>query len=73
MSATNSSNIEWLAQYEARRRRQYCYVVVREPSGFVLFKAYSNDSGTVRLCEFATKEEVDEFLSTLPPVRRVWL
>jgi hypothetical protein len=54
-------------------RRQFSYVVVREPDCYVLFKAYSDNVGTVRLCEFKSRQEVDEFLSELPPAGRVWL
>jgi hypothetical protein len=55
------------------RRREYAYVIVREPNSFVLFKAYTNNIGTVRLCEFETKAEVTAFVDGLPAARRVWL
>jgi hypothetical protein len=54
-------------------RLQFAYVIVREPGGFVLFKAYSDNHGTVRLAEFRTRQEADEFLNELPPARRVVL
>jgi hypothetical protein len=54
-------------------RRQFAYVIVREPDSFVLFKAYSDNHGTVRLAEFKSGEEVEEFVSGLPGARRVWL
>jgi hypothetical protein len=54
-------------------RRQFTYVIVAEPDAFVLFKAYADNIGTVRLCEFKTKAEVTEFVDSLPAARRVWL
>jgi hypothetical protein len=48
-------------------QRQFAYVIVREPGSFVLFKAYSDNHGTVRLAEFRTRQETDEFLNELPP------
>jgi hypothetical protein len=52
-------------------RLQFAYVIVREPGGFV--QAYSDNHGTVRLAEFRTRQEADEFLNELPPARRVVL
>jgi hypothetical protein len=54
-------------------RRHFAYVIVREPDSFVLFRAYSDNHGTVRLAEFKSQEEVEEFVSGLPVARRVWL
>jgi hypothetical protein len=55
------------------RQRDFAYVVVTEPHSFVLFKAYNDNCGTVRLCEFKTRAQVEQFVSGLPPARRVWL
>ena len=54
-------------------RRHFAYVIVREPDSFVLFKAYSDNLGTVRLAVFKSREGVEEFVSGLPVARRVWL
>jgi hypothetical protein len=55
-------------------RFAFSYVIVREPNNVhVLFKAFSDNNGTVRLCEFASRAGVEEFLADLPPARRVWL
>jgi hypothetical protein len=53
--------------------REFAYVIVREPDSFVLFKAYADNLGTVRLAEFNSREDVEEFVSGLPVARRVWL
>jgi len=44
-------------------RRQFAYVIVREPDSFVLFKAYSDNLGTVRLAVFKSREGVEEFVA----------
>jgi hypothetical protein len=37
-------------------RFAFSYVIVREPNNVhVLFKAFSDNNGTVRLCEFASR------------------
>jgi hypothetical protein len=51
------------------RRREYAYVIVREPDSFVLFKAYTNNIGTVRLLEFADLKKALAFVETLPVAR----
>jgi hypothetical protein len=53
--------------------REFAYVIVGEPDGFVLYKAYTNNIGTVRLAEFKSRKEADAFVNDLPPARRVWL
>jgi hypothetical protein len=55
------------------RHREFAYVIVAEPDSFVLYKAYTNNIGTVRLAEFKTRKEADSFVNDLPPARRVWL
>jgi hypothetical protein len=54
------------------RSREFSYVIVAEPDGFVLYKAYSN-YGSIRLAEFKTRALVEEFVNDLPAARRVWL
>jgi hypothetical protein len=54
-------------------RRQFSYVIVREPDSFILYKAYTDNCGTVRLAEFKTKTAAEEFVNDLPAARRVWL
>jgi hypothetical protein len=55
-------------------RFAFTYVIVREPEDvYVLYKAFSDNKGTTRLCEFNGRKAVEEFLSELPAARRVWL
>jgi hypothetical protein len=55
-------------------RFAFSYVIVREPNNVhVLFKAFSDNRGTTRLCEFGSRQEVEDFLADLPAARRVWL
>jgi hypothetical protein len=54
------------------RSREFSYVIVADPDGFVLYKAYSNH-GSIRLAEFKSRAEVEGFVNDLPPARRVWL
>jgi hypothetical protein len=55
-------------------RFAFSYVIVREPANVhVLFKAFADNHGTVRLCEFESREALDEFLAELPPARRIFL
>lgn len=55
------------------RHREYAYVIVREPDCFVLFKAYTNNVGTVRLLEFPDLKKALAFVATLPAARVVIL
>jgi hypothetical protein len=56
------------------RRRQYAYVIVAEPNDtFVLFKAYNDNVGTVRLLEFTDLKKAMAFVETLPAARVVIL
>ena len=55
------------------RRREYAYVIVREPDSFVLFKAYSDNLGTVRLVEFSDLKKALSFVGKLPRARVVLL
>ena len=55
------------------RRREYAYCIVREPGSFVLFKAFNDNCGTVRLLEFADLKKALAFVETLPQARVVLL